>query len=140
MGACATSKHFSSQLILGRYRMSGEPGAVVGEGSSSVCRRGIDTLTGEEVAIKVYKPSAGRCAGDPRNPTESATVLTKFRRQVAVLQELQKPMEPPADPSLWSEELLTKWLLIRDCKTRSSLAECLSCPYVAQAPAVTQAW
>jgi serine/threonine protein kinase len=105
MGACATSKHFASQLILGRYRMSEEPGAVLGEGSSSVCRRGTDTLTGDKVAIKVYKSCVGSRAGDRCNPAEHFTVLTKFKRQVAVLQELQKPMKPPADPSLWSEDL-----------------------------------
>jgi serine/threonine protein kinase len=67
----------------------------LGEGTSSVCYLGSNTETGEAVAIKVYKPSkAGVFA-----------TLAKFRRQVGVLQEVQRPLEKPADDSLWCEEL-----------------------------------
>merc|ERR1719162_2585200 len=59
--------------------------AVLGEGSFSICRKGVDIETGEEVAIKEYKA--------PKKGDEQSehTTLAKFRRQVQVLTELQKP-------------------------------------------------
>jgi len=65
---------------------------IIGEGTSSICRKGIDIHTGESVAIKVYKASA-----------KTAVVLKKFRRQVQVLQELQEPFVKCEDPTLWHE-------------------------------------
>jgi serine/threonine protein kinase len=73
-------------------------GDILGEGTSSICHRGIDMVTKEQVAIKIYKQSRKEAA--PNSKT-----LTKFRRQVRVLQELQQPLVPPADPQLWSDEL-----------------------------------
>jgi len=68
---------------------------LLGEGTSSACYLGSNIETGEAVAIKVYKPSRG---GLP-------ATLAKFRRQVSVLQEVQRPFERPADDALWCEEL-----------------------------------
>lgn len=100
MGACGTSKH-ASHLVLGRYRVSEAPSDLIGEGTSSVCHRGTDTVTGEQVAIKVYKQSAkGKGAKVP-----SRIMLTKFKRQISVLQELQTPFVKPSDERLWSQEL-----------------------------------
>ncbi|CAK0798851.1 unnamed protein product, partial [Prorocentrum cordatum] len=83
--------------VLGRYVMKMDDHDVLGEGTSSICRRGIDEETGNEVAIKVYKT-------DKRGGTSSVTLM-KFRRQIAVLKQLQVPLSKPADPRLWTPEL-----------------------------------
>jgi serine/threonine protein kinase len=82
---------------LNRYMINRDE--VLGEGASSICYKGMDIVTGEQVAIKMYKQSKAESKGP------SAATLTKFRRQVEVLQELQQPLVPPSDPKLWSEEL-----------------------------------
>lgn len=70
----------------------------LGEGTSCVCWKGRDVESGREVAIKVYKrPKVSFSAED--------TCLTQFRRSIAVLQQLQRPFEKPADPKLWTPEL-----------------------------------
>jgi serine/threonine protein kinase len=69
---------------------------VLGEGTSSICRRGVDEMTGKEVAIKVYKKKRG---------VTTSVTLKKFRRQIAVLQQLQTPLAKPTDPRLWAPEL-----------------------------------
>jgi len=85
-------------LILGRYLMSRRREDILGEGTFSVCRKGIDIETGEGVAIKVYKEHGdGDCSDNG--------ALSRFQRTISVLRELQKPFSPPADPALWSEEL-----------------------------------
>jgi serine/threonine protein kinase len=100
MGSCTSKK--ASRLVMGRYRMHEEPGDLLGEGSSSVCHRGTDTVTGEQVAIKEYKQSAKHSRGAT---VPNRIMLTKFKRQVAVLQELQTPFVEPSDGRLWSQEL-----------------------------------
>jgi len=85
-----------SHLILGRYVMGLRRKDILGRGSFAVCRKGVDTETGRPVAIKIYKT---------QDDTHDA--LTKFRRQISVLQELQEPFSKPLDPSLWSSELDT---------------------------------
>jgi len=64
---------------------------VMGEGTSSICRRGISIDSGDAVAIKVYKEH------------RDATVM-KFRRQISVLDELQKPFQH-LEGALWNEQL-----------------------------------
>jgi serine/threonine protein kinase len=69
----------------------------MGEGTSSICRRGTD-LKGKEVAIKVYKEQSK--GGKIKDVT-----LQKFKRQIAVLQELMEPFKKPSDPTLWDDSL-----------------------------------
>lgn len=87
-----------SRPILGRYKMSTAKEDVMGKGASSICRKAKDMQTGKTVAIKVYKEqmSGGRVKD---------TTLQKYRRQIAVLNELQEPFKPPADPTLWNDTL-----------------------------------
>merc|ERR1740138_1435280 len=59
-------------------------------------------VTKEQVAIKIYKQSRNEASPNSKNSTKT---LTKFRRQVRVLQELQQPLVPPKDPQLWSDKL-----------------------------------
>jgi len=84
--------------ILGRYKMSTGKEDVMGKGTSSICRRGKDMETGKAVAIKVYKEqSSGGKVKD--------TTMQKYKRQIAVLKELQEPFKVPADQTLWHEQL-----------------------------------
>jgi serine/threonine protein kinase len=79
---------------LGKFAFADGDKALLGEGTSSVCYLGSNILTGEAVAIKVYKPFR-----------RVSTTFAKFKRQVSVLQEMQRPLEKPADEALWCEEL-----------------------------------
>jgi len=78
--------------VLGKYEMYMDKKDHMGEGTSSICRRGKNTSTGEYVAIKVYKESSSK---------SSRVTLQKFRRQIKVLQELQEPFQRPSDDKLW---------------------------------------
>jgi serine/threonine protein kinase len=73
--------------------------AEMGQGTSSICRRGINADTNEPVAIKVYKDSSKGKVDD--------VMMLKFKRQIEVLSELQQPFAPVADKSLWHEALAT---------------------------------
>jgi serine/threonine protein kinase len=75
-----------------------EESDIVGEGTSSICRRGTKISTNECVAIKVYK------AKKPK-PGQEAVLLKKFRRQIEVLQDLMAPIMPPEDATLWNTQL-----------------------------------
>jgi serine/threonine protein kinase len=91
----ATEKK-GTHLILGRYVMGLRRKDILGRGAFAICRQGVDTTTGQRVAIKIYKKH-----------DETHDAMTKFCRQVSVLQELQEPFSKPVDPSLWSSELDT---------------------------------
>jgi len=80
------------KIMLGRYEIDMSQGGVLGEGSSCICRMGRIKETGELVAIKVYKDTDVAC-------------LTRHRRFVAVLENLQEPFQQPSDPLLWSSQL-----------------------------------
>mmetsp|Transcript_32135 Transcript_32135/g.88653 ORF Transcript_32135/g.88653 Transcript_32135/m.88653 type:complete len:666 (-) Transcript_32135:97-2094(-) len=89
--------------VLGKYRMLMSKEDIMGEGTSSICRKGYEVKTGTKVAIKVYKEqqkahSSGRA---------KAVTLQKFKRQIKVLKELQEPFAVPSDPKLWCKELET---------------------------------
>lgn len=58
--------------------MSTAPDGLLGEGSFSTCRKGVDVVTGHAVAVKVYKACH-------RNDTRD-----KFMRQISILQELNQ--------------------------------------------------
>eukprot|EP00927_Polykrikos_kofoidii_P003627 TRINITY_DN11464_c0_g1_i1.p1 TRINITY_DN11464_c0_g1~~TRINITY_DN11464_c0_g1_i1.p1 ORF type:complete len:959 (+),score=186.45 TRINITY_DN11464_c0_g1_i1:284-2878(+) len=77
-----------------------DDGDILGEGSFSICRRGLDLISGEVVAIKTFKDSSG--------DTDCKIIqLQKFRKQVGILTEMAQPFDPPKDPSLWCEQLMT---------------------------------
>lgn len=86
-------------IVMGKYRMSMAKGDLLGEGSSSICRKGIDLETGQEVAIKVYKTATKSV-----NSSEEIR-LQKFKRQIQVLKMLQEPFVQPKDETLWHADL-----------------------------------
>lgn len=67
---------------------------IVGQGTCSVCRKGTCMATGKMVAVKVYK------SGSRARVSSSA-----IRRQIAVLQELQRALAPPPNKLMWDEQL-----------------------------------
>lgn len=81
-----------------RYKYGTSRSDCTGQGTSSVCYRGQDMESGEEVAVKVYKIQK-------RGSKAEANALLKFRRQIEVLQELQVPLQEPTDPRLWHDQL-----------------------------------
>lgn len=83
---------------MGRYRMGTSDEDHMGEGTSSVCWRGVDTQSNAPVAIKIYKAQQG-------GGSISEVTLVKFRRQIEVLEALREPLVPPADPTLWHPQL-----------------------------------
>lgn len=93
--------------VMGKYFLMTSTNDVMGEGTSSICRRGRDLQTGAAVAIKLYKTKKTRLGKHSAHNSaqEESIILTKFRRQIAVLKELQKPLEKPSEPSLWNEQL-----------------------------------
>jgi len=86
--------------VMSKYVMFMEKSDHMGEGTSSICRKGQDIKSKEFVAIKVYKEQG------KSSKTKSVTLM-KFKRQIQVLQELQEPFKKPADPKLWHETLNT---------------------------------
>jgi serine/threonine protein kinase len=80
---------------VGKYAFSGLRKVLLGRGTSSNCYLGVDIETGQHVAIKAYRPSIQR----------TGHRVARFKRQVDVLLELQRPFEQPADGALWSQEL-----------------------------------
>lgn len=94
-GASASSTARPYVLVLKRYQMFTSEDAIMGEGTSSICRRGCDMQTGDAVAIKRYKLNVASSEEDKE------VTMQKFIRQVEVLTELQKPFEQPSDPKLW---------------------------------------
>jgi serine/threonine protein kinase len=85
-------------LVMGKYEMHNAKEDIMGEGTSSICRRGTDLSTGQDVAIKVYKDQKG--GGKVKDVT-----MQKFKRQIHVLKELGQPFKKPADESLWHSEM-----------------------------------
>jgi serine/threonine protein kinase len=82
-----------SRSVMGKYTMFMTKDAIMGEGTSSICRKGTDK-DGNEIAIKVYKDQAK--GGKLKDVT-----VQKFKRQIAVLRDLMSPFKKPADPTLW---------------------------------------
>lgn len=104
--ACCTSRDdagtpadepYRGKLILGRYRTSLSRSDVIGEGSFCTCYRAVDVVTKTQVAIKVYK----------KGGADAKVTLAKYKRQIEVLLELQKPFKFPADPDLWHKHMET---------------------------------
>jgi serine/threonine protein kinase len=88
------------KTILGRFKMMTTKAGVMGEGSFCICRKGVDTQTGREVAIKAYKVN-------PDKPKEKQVCLKKFRRQIEVLKDLGVALDKNkvAEAGLWSTSL-----------------------------------
>lgn len=83
-----------SNLVMGKYSIGVTKADLLGQGASSLCFRARHSPSGAFVAVKVSKVGAG-----------PAVVLRKFRRQLATLLELQRPLRRPTDDALWHEEL-----------------------------------
>lgn len=89
--------------VMGKYRMLMGKEDTMGEGTSSICRKGYEIKTGRKVAIKVYKDA--NKGGHSSSKTKAAVTLQKFKRQIQVLKQLQEPFKKPAEPELWCKEL-----------------------------------
>eukprot|EP00747_Dinoflagellata_sp_TGD_P136652 gnl/TRDRNA2_/TRDRNA2_175580_c1_seq2.p1 gnl/TRDRNA2_/TRDRNA2_175580_c1~~gnl/TRDRNA2_/TRDRNA2_175580_c1_seq2.p1 ORF type:complete len:712 (+),score=158.56 gnl/TRDRNA2_/TRDRNA2_175580_c1_seq2:61-2196(+) len=97
-GPQSTNFEAKSWMAMGRYKMGLGKDDCMGEGSSSICWKAMDTQTNTPVAVKVYKKPKDGKEGEKVN-------LQKFRRQIQVLKELMEPLQEPADKRLWNEEL-----------------------------------
>jgi len=84
--------------VMGRYAMGMTKDSFMGAGSFSTCRKGTDLMTGEAVAIKAYKVQQGE------NENSSAGTLTKFKKQVAVLQHLLQETPQSTSSELGGKE------------------------------------
>eukprot|EP00427_Karlodinium_veneficum_P029686 CAMPEP_0169208308 /NCGR_PEP_ID=MMETSP1016-20121227/14062_1 /TAXON_ID=342587 /ORGANISM="Karlodinium micrum, Strain CCMP2283" /LENGTH=614 /DNA_ID=CAMNT_0009285673 /DNA_START=1610 /DNA_END=3458 /DNA_ORIENTATION=- len=80
-----------------------EKEAEMGQGTSSICRKGVNIKTQDAVAIKVYKESKSSSSSKQED-----VMMLKFKRQVEVLTELQKAFQKPTDPSLWHDDATAK--------------------------------
>lgn len=89
----------AGRAVMKDYVMHMAEEDIMGEGTSSICRRGTNVKTNEQVAIKVYKTKG------KSKPGQEEVLITKFKRQIQVLQELLAPLVEPADKRLWSEQL-----------------------------------
>jgi len=87
-----------SPIVMGKYKMSMTKQDLMGEGTSSICRKGVCMETGTEVAIKVYKALKETHKGEDVR-------LQKFRRQISVLKMLQEPFGTVSDETLWHPQL-----------------------------------
>lgn len=85
-------------LVLDKYYMLMSKDDIMGEGTSSICRKGVTKDRKQEVAIKVYKEQA-------KGAKLKDVTLQKFRRQILVLQDLLVPFSKPSEPELWHEDL-----------------------------------
>jgi serine/threonine protein kinase len=79
---------------MGRYIMHMGKDDIMGEGTSSICRRGTTKDGKTEVAIKVYK-----------DQEKKGGKVKKFKRQINVLKELMEPLQCPKDKNLWHPTL-----------------------------------
>mmetsp|Transcript_120134 Transcript_120134/g.374084 ORF Transcript_120134/g.374084 Transcript_120134/m.374084 type:complete len:708 (+) Transcript_120134:60-2183(+) len=94
----SSSTSAGTWTVMGKYRMSTAKEDIMGEGTSSICRKAVNIATGEVIAIKVYK------AGKDGAKHEDVK-MQKFRRQIQVLQQLQEPFLLPTDSKFWHEQL-----------------------------------
>jgi len=86
------------RLVIGEFVMLMGPDDIMGEGSFSICRKGIHLRTGEVVAIKTFKDDGG-------DAEAQAVQLQKFVKQINILEDLAKPLRVPEDSSLWNPQL-----------------------------------
>jgi len=89
-------------IVLGKYELCMGKDDILGEGSFCTARKGICRETDKYVAIKLYKKTK---RGDPNAAQVS---ILKFRRQVEVLQEMQRPLRKGlCDSRHWHTEMDT---------------------------------
>lgn len=89
----------SARIVMRKYEMELSKESVMGEGTSSICRKGKNMETGAPLAIKVYK-------NNPKSGSKQEDVMMqKFKRQIKVLKELQEPFKKPANADLWCDAL-----------------------------------
>lgn len=96
--------------VMKKYTMYMDESSILGEGSSSICRRGYDNEAGKELAIKVYKITpdyADECgfAGSEAQKHWESITMKKYLRQVEVLRNLQKPLVPTGSQELWNDQM-----------------------------------
>mmetsp|Transcript_134139 Transcript_134139/g.267683 ORF Transcript_134139/g.267683 Transcript_134139/m.267683 type:complete len:666 (+) Transcript_134139:72-2069(+) len=96
LGTDAHSLAEGGKVIMRKYRLYTGSNDVMGQGTFSICRKGVEIGTGRPVAIKIYKEKRG---------SNAAVKFQKFIRQIEVLEELQRPLTPPDDGRLWCSEL-----------------------------------
>jgi hypothetical protein len=48
-----------AKFVMGKYQMGMSKQDLMGEGASSICRKGVHIETGKDVAIKIYKAAKG---------------------------------------------------------------------------------
>lgn len=66
-----------TSTVLGRYEVSNKKKDYLGEGAFSVVRKGLDKQTGQDVAVKSYKPTSGASMKD---------ILKRFVHQIEALE------------------------------------------------------
>lgn len=88
----------STWNVMGKYTMNMGKDDMMGEGTSSICRKGTNNKSNEQVAIKVYK---SKKEGQKHEDVK----MLKFKRQIQVLTDLQEPFVVPADTRYWNEQL-----------------------------------
>jgi len=85
----------NNPIVMNKYEMFMDKANHMGEGTSSICRRGQNLETKDFVAIKVYKEQSSKSS------KANSVTLQKFKRQIEVLQQLQEPFQKPSDTKLW---------------------------------------
>mmetsp|Transcript_50678 Transcript_50678/g.151619 ORF Transcript_50678/g.151619 Transcript_50678/m.151619 type:complete len:686 (-) Transcript_50678:131-2188(-) len=103
-GKPAFAKDAKEMDVLSKYRMLMSKEDIMGEGTSSICRRGYEVATGRKVAIKVYKEPKSSSTSHASSKNKAVT-LQKFKRQIQVLKMLQDPFKKPKEENLWCKEL-----------------------------------
>jgi len=84
------------EVVMHKYRLYKGANDIMGQGTSSICRKGVDIGTNRPVAIKIYKETKRK---------EDGAKMQKFIRQIEVLEELQRPLTRPEDSRYWCSEL-----------------------------------
>ncbi|CAK0909776.1 unnamed protein product, partial [Prorocentrum cordatum] len=101
------------RAVMNGYVMHMAEEDIMGEGTYSICRRGTMLKTNELVAIKVYKTK------EKSKPGQEEVLLTRFRRQIGVLQESswlhwRSPPTKACGVNSW------RWQVRRGCSCSSS--------------------
>jgi serine/threonine protein kinase len=94
----ASKSEKGEMMVMSRYKINMAKADIMGEGTSSICRKAMDTQTNEIVAVKVYKQGK-------EGARHEAVKNQKFQRQIQVLKSLQDAFVQPKDATMWNEEL-----------------------------------
>lgn len=86
----SSGKVCNGKMVLGKYDIDG----FLGEGNFSICHRGTDTKTGQEVALKEYKRQSKQIDECNQIGGEENEMDIRFRNQIKTLQELQNAFNP----------------------------------------------